>query len=65
MNKVMDWVKLVLMVILGINWIIISDFGMIFQLLGMISFIASVVLWCHTESAKNFINMLMGWNNED
>ena len=58
-NYVFDWIKLVVMVIAGLVWIKISDFGCFYQILGMMFFLASAFVWVVSDQAARVIKNLI------
>lgn len=58
-NYVFDWIKLVVMVIAGLVWIKISDFGCFYQILGMMFFLASAFVWAVSDQAARVIKNLI------
>lgn len=59
-KNILDWVKLIIMVIAGITWIFISSsLGFFGQMIGMICFILSAYNWVCTDQAKNIISKLV------
>ena len=48
------WLKLVVFVVMMVNWIIVSNLGFIGQLLGLMGFIAGFFMW---STSKQFTDV--------
>lgn len=60
MKNVIDWIKLVVMVVMGLVWIVISDYSEFAQILGMLGFMCSAFVWATSDQAVRFIKNLIG-----
>ena len=59
MKNVIDWLKLVVMVVMGLVWIVISDYGEFTQILGMLGFLTSAFIWATSDQAAKLLNNLI------
>lgn len=59
MKKIIDWFKLALMVVMGLVWIVIADYGCFHQVLGMMLFLAAAFVWATSEQAAKVIKFLI------
>lgn len=59
MKNVIDWLKLVVMVVMGLVWIVISDYSEFAQILGMFGFICSAFVWVTSDQANRIIKSLI------
>jgi hypothetical protein len=59
MKNVIDWFKLVVMVLTMVNWIFVSNFGFFWQLVGLVSFGAGFALWMTSDQFTKVKNYLM------
>ena len=48
------WLKLVVFVVMMVNWIIVSNLGFLGQLLGLMGFIAGFFMW---STSKQFTDV--------
>ena len=56
-----DWMKLVVFVLMMLNWIFMSNLGIFGQLLGIVGFVAGFFMW---STSKQFSDVL-NWFNEN
>ena len=56
-----DWMKLVVFVVMMVDWIVASNLGFIGQVLGLVGFIAGFFMW---STSKQFSDVL-NWFNEN
>ena len=56
-----DWMKLVVFVLMMLNWIFMSNLGILGQLLGIVGFVAGFFMW---STSKQFSDVL-NWFNEN
>jgi hypothetical protein len=59
MKNVIDWLKLAMMVVMGLVWIVISDYGEFAQILGMLGFLAGAFIWATSDQAARIIKYLI------
>lgn len=49
-----DWMKLVVFVVMMVDWIVVSNLGFFGQLLGLVGFIAGFFMW---STSKQFADV--------
>ena len=59
MKKIIGWFKFALMVIMGLVWIIIADYGCFYQVLGMLLFFVAAFVWATSDHAAKLIGYLI------
>lgn len=59
MTKLVDWIKLAMVVVMGITWITVSDYGCFAQILGMLGFLTSAFIWATSAQAAKLLNNLI------
>jgi hypothetical protein len=59
MKNVIDWLKLTVMVVMGLVWIVISDYSEFAQILGMLGFLCSAFVWATSAQAAKLLNNLI------
>lgn len=59
MKNVIDWLKLAVMVVMGLVWIVISDYSEFAQILGMLGFLCCAFVWAISDQAARIIKSLI------
>lgn len=59
MKKIIGWFKFALMVVMGLVWIVIADYGFFYQVLGMLLFFVAAFVWATSDHAAKLISYLI------